>query len=72
MKYQKGEKMRDNFDPMTMVPQNDDEALVALQRNSTLVTSTLRGIYKSYRGQEFTVLEAFEKTLLAHVDSFTK
>jgi hypothetical protein len=60
--------VRKDFDPYMMVPQDDEEAMVALQRDDKLLTAILRVLYQSYRGREEGVLEAFEKTLLTYVN----
>lgn len=62
--------MREDFDPLTMVPQDDTEALMALKRSGELLTATLHGLYHAHRGQGHDVLGAFKKTLLTHADSF--
>ena len=58
------------FNPMTDVPTDDEEAMVALERSDTLLTKILQRLYECYRGKGLSLLEAYEKTLLDHVDSF--
>ena len=59
--------MRDNFDPMTMVPESDDEALKCLEREDSILTVSLQGIYRAKRALNETVLEAYKTALLAHL-----
>ena len=64
--------MRDNFDLMTMVPQDDDEAVRALERSGDLLTMSLQGIYRCRRGKGDSILEAFEVALKAHIEAAEK
>jgi hypothetical protein len=57
----------DAFDPMTDVPENDEQALLALERQDEVVTSCLRGLYRIYREEGMTILDAYEKVLLIHI-----
>lgn len=49
------------------VPTSDEEAMIALKRLSKSVTDALQGIFSAYRVGGLSVLEAYEKALLAHV-----
>ena len=61
--------MRDNFDPMLIVPQDDDEAMMALKRSDDLITTCLQGIYLCRREKGDSILEAFEVALKAHIEA---
>ena len=56
-----------SFNPMTDVPETDEQATIALERNDDLLTSILRGLYECYRAQNNSVVEAFRLTLEDHV-----
>ena len=60
------------FNPMTNVPETDEEALIALERNDVLLTEILRGLYRIFRARNETVLGAFRLTLEAHVEAANK
>lgn len=60
------------FDPMSDVPETDEQAEIALQRGDDILTNALRGLYRVHRAKSETVLRAFELALLAHVEAAEK
>jgi len=55
------------FDPMCDIPETDEEARIALQRDDEIVTKSLVSLYELDRLEGKTVLEAFRATLETHV-----
>jgi hypothetical protein len=60
---------RKNFDPMSEVPQNDEQAQEALRFKHGELGEDLVGIYRSRRARGATVLKAYEVALLAHLEA---
>lgn len=51
------------------VPTTDDEAMQLLDYADTILTHTMRGLYRTYRAQGNDVLNACTKTLVALLDA---
>ena len=59
------------FDPMTDVPETDEQVEIALQYGrDPIVGSSLVGIYQCRRAQGASVLEAYKAVLLIHIRIF--
>lgn len=55
------------FNPMTDVPETDEQADIALQRSDPRLTNILQNLYRCHRNMGESVIEAFRLTLEAHV-----
>lgn len=55
------------FNPMHDVPETDEQAMIALRRDSDGLTNALHGLYSVHRAKGETVIEAFRLALEAHV-----
>jgi len=55
------------FNPMTDVPENDEQVKIAFSGYTPIIGNCLFGIYQCRRAQGVSVLEAYEEALRAHI-----
>ncbi len=59
------------FNPMFDLPKNDEQVRIALSHDkSKLVARNLIAIYNCHIQKGKTLLEAYEASLMAHIESF--